>query len=328
MAETETHWSRIGESGTLLGMKFLLLTYRLFGRWGFFILLFPVICYFYLRRGDARRASQEYLAQIDPWLDPDQRRQVSPFRQFMKFGEILLDKLLVWMGQIDLETVEFDDPDVLEEFADNGEGGLIVVSHLGNFEICGAIANQVPHMRMTILVYTRHAIKFNSMLQRFNRDIKLDVMQVTDMSPVTAMMLADRVRAGEYVVIAGDRTPVTGQDRVSRVQFLGREAPMPQGPFILAGLLKCPVYLLFCLKHQDRYHVYFEVFDRRFELGKRSMRSQRLHDVVQAYAQRLAYYCQKAPLQWFNFYSFWSAKAATEDDRELPEEGKQEIPQD
>ena len=103
---------------------------------------------------------------------------------------------------------------------------------------------------------------------------------------------------------------------------------MPQGPFILAGLLKCPVYLLFCLKHQDRYHVYFEVFDRRFELGKRSMRSQRLHDVVQAYAQRLAYYCQKAPLQWFNFYSFWSAKAATEDDRELPEEGKQEIPQD
>ena len=152
MAETVSHWSRIGESGTLLGMKLLLLAYRLFGHRGFQLLLFPVAGYFYLRRGEARKASREYLAQIGPYLDEEQRRELSSFRQFRRFGEILLDKLLVWMGEIDLDQVVFETPGVIEDFEAGHEGGLIVVSHLGNFEICGAIANQVPQMRLTILV--------------------------------------------------------------------------------------------------------------------------------------------------------------------------------
>ena len=161
---------------------------RVFGRRGFSVLLFPVIVYFYLRRGAARQASREYLARIGPYLEDDQRQQLSSFRQFINFGEILLDKVLVWMGEIDLETVKIESPDVLEEFADNGEGGLIVVSHLGNFEICGALANQVPHLRLTILLFNRHSLKFNSMLQRLNSEARLEIMQVTDMSPVTAML--------------------------------------------------------------------------------------------------------------------------------------------
>ena len=306
MTETATHWSRIGESGTLVGMKILLAAYRLFGRRGFQVLLFPVAGYFYLRRGEARRASREYLAQVGTFLDQAQRDQLSSFRHFLSFGEILLDKLLVWMGEIALDEVVFEAPELLEEFENGHEGGLIVVSHLGNFEICGAIANQVPQMRLTILVYTQHAVKFNHLMRRFTEGAKIEVMQVTDMSPVTAMLLADRIRAGEYVVIAGDRTPVSGAGRVSRVTFLGREAPMPQGAFILAGLLQCPVYLLFCLKRQARYHVYLETFTRRLKFAVRAARAREIDESVQAYARRLEYHCLKAPLQWFNFYPFWN----------------------
>ncbi len=176
---------------------------------------------------------------------------------------------------------------------------------MGNFEVCGALANQIPDLNLTILIYTRHARKFNKLMKRVSGATDVEIMQVTDISPITAMQLSERINAGGYVVIAGDRTPVTGQKWISRVRFLGREAPMPQGAFVLAGLLKCPVYLMFCLKHQGRYHIYVERFARRFEFENRKKRRETLDAAIQKFALRLEHYCLKEPLQWFNFFPYW-----------------------
>ncbi len=305
MASSQNHWSRIGEAGTLLGMKFLLLMTRIFGRRGFLLFLFPAIGYFYLFRREARLASKQYLLQIRSFLPADRHVSLSPFWHFLMFGEILMDKLLVWMGHIHRDDIVFENPDTIEKIENSRTGGIIVVSHLGNFEVCSALANQIPEMRLTLLVYTRHTEKFNSLMKRVSGKVDVKIMQVTDVSPATAMLLSDRVKAGEYIVIAGDRTPVTGQKRVSNVSFLGRTAPMPQGSFILAGLLQCPVYFMFCLKQQSHYHIYLELFTECLKFNLRKERLAILDQAVQNYASRLEYYCLKAPMQWFNFFPFW-----------------------
>lgn len=305
MASSRIHWSRMGESGTLIGMKFLLLINQLFGRRGFLLFLSPAICYFYLFRREARLASRQYLAQIRSFLPADQQVSLSPFWHFLMFGEILMDKLLVWMGHIRRDDVVFETSDTIEIIEKSRKGGIIVVSHLGNFEVCSALASQIPEMRLTLLVYTRHAERFNSLMKRVSGKVDVKIMQVTDVSPATAMLLSERVNAGEYIVIAGDRTPVTGQKRVSNVNFLGRTAPMPQGAFILAGLLQCPVYFMFCLKQRGHYHIYLELFTERLKFNPRKERISTLNKAVQTYASRLEYYCLKAPMQWFNFYPFW-----------------------
>jgi len=310
VADNTQHWSRIGESGAVIGMKFLLLVYRLSGRGGFRLLLYPVMVYYYLFRPGARRASQNYLQRIRPLLSPEQRGGLSSFRHFIMFGEILLDKILVWMGRIRREDVLFTTPDIVHEIEVNRGGGIIVVSHLGNFEICNAIAQQIPHMRLTILVYTRHAKKFNALLSGVSADADIEILQVNDLSPATVMLFAERVRNGGYIVIAGDRTPVTRQDRVSEVNFLGGIAAFPQGPFILAGLLRCPVYLLFCLKQQTQYHVHIEKFSDQIEFRQRKQRAQVLDSAVQSFADRVQHYCLQAPLQWFNFFPFWRDERA------------------
>lgn len=289
----------------MLGMKLLLLVYRLTGRIGFRLCLFPVMAYYYLFRRTARQASQAYLQRIRPLLPASGRSRLSSFRHFMMFGEILLDKLLVWMGRIRRHDLLFATPDTVDEIEVNRKGGIIVVSHLGNFEICNAIAQQIPNIRLTILVYTRHAQKFNALMQGVASDAEVEIIQVNDLSPATVMLFAERVRGGGYVVIAGDRTPVTGQQRVSEVEFLGDIAAFPQGPFILAGLLRCPVYFLFCLKQQTQYHVYIERFSEQIDFQQRKRRPQILDNAVQAFASRLQHYCLQAPLQWFNFFPFW-----------------------
>lgn len=297
------HWSKVGEAGTVMGMKSLLLVYQLAGRWGFRLILLPVMCYYYLSQPRARKASQEYLARMQHTLD-SQQRQPHSFFHFMSFGETLLDKFLVWMGKIKREDVVFHKPDLFQQVDDQQRGAVIVVSHLGNTEVCSALAHQLPDTKLTILVYTQHAEKFNALMKRFNNSQCIELLQVTEVGPATAMMLSERIEAGELVVIAGDRTPVTGHSRISQVNFLGHPAPMPQGAFILASLLKCPVYLMFCLKQQGKYHIYLELFAEKIRFARKE-REQAINKVVQDYAMRLEHYCLKAPLQWFNFFPFW-----------------------
>ena len=89
-----------------------------------------------------------------------------------------------------------------------------------------------------------------------------------------------------------------------KLTFLGAEALFPQGPFILAALLKCPVYTVFCLKQQGKHVIYFDHFSEMLNFPRKT-REQAMQQIIQRYAERLQTYCLKEPLQWFNFFDFW-----------------------
>lgn len=297
-----THWANISESGTLWGMRFMLMVHRIFGRKVFNVFLFPIISYYYLTKPEARRLSELYLTKVRQYNSTE---KLTSFRHFLMFGEVMLDKFLAWMGSFTQSDVVIETPEVFDTFSECDKGAVIIVSHLGNSEMCGALMDYLPEIRLTALVYTQHSDKFSSLLEQVNVAAKkVQLMQVTEVSPATAMLLADRANAGEFIVIAGDRTPVTGDEHTSEVDFLGAKARMPQGAFILAGLLKVPVYLLFCVKEEGVYHIYAERFSDQLTLP-RKQRKEVLDSTVQDYARRLQHYCIRSPLQWFNFYSFW-----------------------
>ncbi len=136
----------------------------------------------------------------------------------------------------------------------------------------------------------------------------LRLIQVSELDPAIMLQLSQRLDRGEWLAIAGDRVPLHGGRNV-RVDFLGHAAAFPQGPWLLAGLLKCPVNLLFCLKLQGRYHVTLEPFTEAVQ-WKRGDREQVIAHWTARYAERLGQYCLQAPQQWFNFYPFWK----TDDD--------------
>jgi predicted LPLAT superfamily acyltransferase len=119
-----------------------------------------------------------------------------------------------------------------------------------------------------------------------------------------AIQLSERVSRGELVVIAGDRVPVSDQPRIAMADFLGAPAPFPVGPYVLAGVLQCPVYLIFPLQRDGRSELHFELFSEGLRLPRKA-REAALQECVQRYAARLQHYCTQAPLQWFNFYDFW-----------------------
>lgn len=306
-----SHWAHIGESGMLIGMRFLYAIHRHFGRWPFRLLLWPVMLYYFLGRGIARRASLEYLQHIAPSLH-GWKLFFTSFRHFLAFGECILDKALAWNDQLPFDRLPIEGLPAIKEVLARGQGAVLLVSHFGNMEVSRALAKLEPGIRLTVLVHTKHARRFNQFLAALNPASQADLIQVTEVDAATAILLAERIARGELVVIAADRVPVSPVSTVPRVvfaPFLGEPAPFPIGPFVLAGLLKCPVFLLFCPKFADGYRLIFEPFAEVLSLP-RATREAALQAAAARFAERLAYYCRQAPLQWFNFFAFWAQPVA------------------
>jgi predicted LPLAT superfamily acyltransferase len=182
------------------------------------------------------------------------------------------------------------------------------VSHLGNSELSRSRLAERFRTNINVLAYTRHAIRYNRLIKSVRSDVEEHTIQVTDIGPEVAIALSERVDRGEWIAIAGDRTPTTGHARTSRAPFLGEEAAFSHGPYVLAALMGCPVYLMFCLREANGHTVYFERFADRISLPRHE-RHEALAGLANRYARRLEYYCLRAPLQFYNFYDFWAGSA-------------------
>lgn len=294
------HWSQQQERGSEWGLRFCLWSYRTLGRRALHLLLYFIIGWFFLFAGSARHESRRYLARVlqrPPTLADN-------FRHFLAFGHAVIDKLAAWNGDIRHTDVRFHQRQQLLDQKASGKGCVILTSHLGNSDVCRALSGYVEGLKLNVLLFTSNAQQINRVLQAVNPGSSMEIIQIGNIGPDTAMQLHEKVQRGEFVVIAADRTSPTAMHRVSRAQFLGHSAPFPQGPFILAALLECPVYLLFALHTGRQYELFVELFADRLHFPRRQ-REALLDETVQRYAGRLQHYCRLAPLQWFNFFNFW-----------------------
>ncbi|MBZ4415727.1 acyltransferase [Myxococcus sp. RHSTA-1-4] len=304
------HWAEVGESTFVLGIWLLYWIHRLLGRWPFRLCLYPVVFVHWLARPLVRDASLQYLARVEQTTGVLGRRpgRRDSLRHMMTFAETMLDKLLAVSGRYRFEQVRTEGREQFYEAAKSGRGGIIVTAHLGCLELCRAMAERRGEVKLTILVHTRHAEQFNRLLKRLNPDSDFRLLEVTDMGPATAVALQERVSAGEFVVIAGDRVPVHSSQTVS-VDFLGHAAPFPVGPYVLAGLFKCPLFLLGCIHEGPGYTIHFECLAERVELP-RGKRVAALTGYARQYADRLTALLRRSPFDWFNFFPFWDQAQA------------------
>ncbi|MBI3503630.1 MAG: glycosyltransferase family 2 protein [Proteobacteria bacterium] len=298
--ESHSHWAALAERGAYWGLRFCASAYRLLGRRACLVVISPVVFYFFLAARRQRAASKDFLARA--LGRPATWREA--LRHFMSFAGRVLDVFGGWTGRIPPSAVIATDPEFLKRASADPQGALVVVSHLGNVDISRATLDPGMRARLKVLVHTRHALNYNRLLAEACPGAMPDLLQVTELGVAATIALKEQVERGNWVVISGDRTPVGGVGRTSRVPFFGAPAPFPQGPWILASLLDCPVHLLFCVKDGDRWLLTLEPFAERIVLA-RATRTAELAALCSRYAARLEAYARRAPYQWFNFFDFW-----------------------
>jgi predicted LPLAT superfamily acyltransferase len=311
-AAPSRHWSSLTERGMEWGIAFLAGCYRLLGRAACRVAMIPVVLYFYLTDAPRRHVSRAFLTRALALGRPPRRPGLlDPLRHYLDFGEKMLETFAAWVGGIKPSAMRTDDATVIAAAQASPRGALLIVSHLGNADLSRALLGGPRQRRLTVLTHTSYAEHYNRVLKRFQPDAATNLLQVTEIGPDTGILLQERIARGEWVAIAGDRTPVGGGGRISRVPFLGATAAFSNGPYILAHLLGCPVYLLFCLREKDGYRLHFEAFAARIELP-RAERDAALAAHAGRYAARLAYFAERAPFQWYNFFDFWAQMSGEE----------------
>ncbi len=323
-SDSARHWASLEETSLIWGIRALVWIYRIFGRWAFRLVLGPVVSYYFLTGRVAREASREYLRRLGLCF-PELGLSGSlwrTYRHFLSFGETLLDKIVAWMGRIDPDQVDFPNRSVLLDLMKQKRGAMIISGHIGNLELCQAMANLRENIHLNILVHTRHAEKFNRLLGGEDRSAKIKLIQVTELNPAVAIELQEKVERGEFLVMVGDRIPVSG-GRTVRASFLGADAEFPQGPYLLASLLRCPVYTLFCYPTDGRFQIHLQPFAESIRIPRAEpQRQQMLETLARRYAETLETHCRAAPLQWFNFYPYWKLSADTESGGDGSEVGR------
>ncbi|HMG22981.1 MAG TPA: hypothetical protein VK607_16715 [Kofleriaceae bacterium] len=295
-------WRKIPEAGTVFGIRFLVLLARTFGRRIAGWCLYLVALYYATVRGIVRRASRDYLRRVG------QRTTFGNIvRHLHTFAQVSLDRLFFLTGRWEPFCFEQKNHDLLVQAGKTGRGVLLLGAHLGSFEAmrCRAKEFGVP---LNVVVDFSNAERLNAVLRSLAPDIETRLISLAG-DPVTAMLaIRAAIDRGEFVAILGDRHPSArvGTSRVVTSEFLGADAAFPAGPWLLAHALRCPVYFVAGVyTPPNHYALQFELLAEEVRLDRRD-RSAALARYVRAYAAMLETYTRSAPLNWFNFFDFWS----------------------
>lgn len=312
------HWSEHKEQA--LGywqVRFLLFLFRLLPVYVLRLLALPVGFFYYVFSKKGRDESRRYLKKIAAFKREDKKPHRSPLRHILAFSLTLVEKIESWGGKFFLDRLRFHEDDIgdLKNRLERGEGAILICSHLGNAELLRALAGfnrtgvsrEIP---VTSVVEGSVTAHFNRMLRELNSQSVVQTIDVQNFGPDTAVLLQDRLAAGELVVIAGDRTSINTRNKYFLFPFLGEDAPFAYGPFFLAALMKAPVYFVFALRRRDvslksEYDMRVRKSIVSFDCPRKE-REARIRELARNFAAALEEYCIQYPYQWYNFYDFWA----------------------
>jgi len=297
-ARPGAEWLSQRERGTVFLIHATFRLAQLLGRTLMKPLVF-VIALFY--RATDRRAVRASRAWLTRALGRPPRLWET-FRHIHTFAQVTLDRVLLVSGKGRAFTfTRTGHEHIARQFA-SGQGAVLLGGHLGSFEAMRT-GGEEDRVRIQVLGHFANARMINALLEKLDPERAAQVIHIGD-DPVGQMArVHGRIEAGDFVALLGDRTGLN--DRTVEARFFGRTARFPAGPFLLASLLKCPVYLTFGIyRRPNRYELHCEPFAAQLLLPRKG-RQQALQEAVQRYADRLEHYARSAPYNWFNFYDFW-----------------------
>ena len=236
--------------------------------------------------------------------------------QIISFSLCVLEKMEGWLGKIRYENLISEGEDLrgLIERLERGEGAVLIGSHLGNIELLRSLSSfnrtgvkrNVP---VTTIMEMKATEQFNKTLEEINPGSTFNVIDPENITPDTMIFLQEQLEKGGLVVFTADRTSARSRTRVIRKPFLGKEADFPYGVFLLAQLLKAPVYYVFGLRTRTltafpRNYMFIEKSAVSLDVP-RSKREEAIASLADEYVKTLEKYTLRFPYQWYNFYNFW-----------------------
>lgn len=296
--------------------SFMLSAYRFCGVKGSRFIIYPIVFVFCLFAPAVMSFSRSYLLRVATFCNGPKPSWRKSFFHIVSFVYAMFEKMAAWTGDVSLESVRFhqDDVSALIKQLEEGQGAVIICSHMGNMEVLRALASYGStavnrSFKVTSIVDFSGTSRFNAMIKKINPDSMTRLVNARDIGVDTVIDLKERLVNGELLVIAGDRVSSTTREKKELISFFGEAAGFPQGAFILASVMEAPVYFMFALRENDLEPMaLFDMHVIRSSISfvsSRKERKERIRDMIREYVCLLEQFACEHPLQWYNFYNFW-----------------------
>jgi len=251
----------------------------------------------------SRRRASIRLYQV---IFPDRRRWYYPccaWHQFHDFAATYADRI-----EIDRNkgvTLSIQGQEGILEAAKRGRGGIILMSHLGNYEVA-ARAFQEVGIKHLMIMGEREARQVAHDQRETLRARGIDILVATGQgdSVFGGFEAIEFIRKGGFVSLPGDMI-WTEQRSLVPVRLFAREVGFTSGPHLLALISGAPLFTLFFFRMKRGLHKVIISPPREVKASSRSERRAALQASAQVFASALEEKVRQHPFQWYIFEPFF-----------------------
>ncbi|TKT90926.1 LpxL/LpxP family acyltransferase [Dyadobacter frigoris] len=278
--------------GSLLGYKIFLFLINALGLNFAYGLLRIVSYYYYLFAEKAKEALLDFYSKA---LHISGKPALHLVRQnFFILGQTLLDRAAFLLGKDKNFTHTFENEQYLLDIRDKGKGGILLSAHLGNWETAGNLLKGRVTPTINIVMLDAEVESIKKFMDLSTGGSKFKIIPIkNDLSHVISIRNA--LLNNEFVAIHADRY-LEGAKFIE-LDFLGKKAKFPYGPFVIASKFDAPVTFVFAAK--DGKFSYHLSATTPIE-GK-----MKPEEIAQLYVAELERKVRQYPEQWFNYFNFF-----------------------
>ena len=282
--------------------KVLIRVSLLLGSWPIRFFAWWIATGYFLFRSFRRRSSIR-LYQV---IFPDRRLWYylyCTWRQFHSYAATFAER--IEFGRKKGVTTSVQGKEGFVEVAKRGSGGIILMSHLGSFEIA-TYAFQELGLRLLVIMGEKEAkqVARDQREAMKARGIHIQVATPQEDSLFGGVEALKFVREGGFVTVAGDVVWTEQRSRLP-VTLFGHEVGLSPGPHLLALASRTPLFTMFTFRVEKGRHLIIMSPPREVKATSRSERNTAIQASAQAYANALEEMVRQHPFQWYIFEDFF-----------------------
>ena len=226
------------------------------------------------------------------------------WRQFHNFTHVFMDRYM--LQESDQITYASEGMEHLEDVLNKGKGGILLMSHMGNWEVAAHLLKR-RLKNLQLLLYM--GVKQKEQIEQLQKEtlaqsgIRIIAVDEGGGSPLDLVEGIKFIESGGVVSLTGDLVWKKNQRTIS-VKFLGREILLPEAPHLFALLSGAPLFIFFAF-HTGVHAYHFTLSEPIYlTAASRGERSGIIRNSAQKYADVLAAALRNHPLQWYHFRPF------------------------
>jgi predicted LPLAT superfamily acyltransferase len=230
------------------------------------------------------------------------------WHQFHSFAATYADRI-----EIDRKkgvTISAQGKEGVIEAARRGSGGVILMSHLGNYEVA-ARAFQEIGLKHLMIMGEKEARQVSRDQRETLSARGIDILVATGQGDsIFGGLEAIRfISEGGFVSLSGDLI-WTKQRSLLPVRLFDQEVALTSAPHLLALISGAPLFTLFTFRVKRGLHKIIISPPRKVKAPSRSERNMTLQASAQVYADALEESVRQHPFQWYIFEPFFGSTSA------------------